>query len=266
MKECNPIDRNDLRISRKDRVLEVGGGHNPTRRADVIVEKFVESNYHRGGNLRIFPHQTFINADAEKMPFKDNEFDYLICNHVLEHAEDPIAFTSELQRVAKRGYIEVPSLIGESLFPKESHKWLCLEIDNKLVMYNKDLFPRIYPNFGTTFLNHLPYQCISLRVFYSSCHQVHTVRYEWRDNIDILVNPENDYYRGFFECAWTDQMRDTIFPYRTKFQDFKTSLKAFFHIVKVSITDRFNTQKNISFEEYEALQHAKNKSDLGNNK
>lgn len=38
MKERNPIDRHDLRINKSDKVLEVGSGHNPTYRANVIVE------------------------------------------------------------------------------------------------------------------------------------------------------------------------------------------------------------------------------------
>lgn len=32
----NPYDRDDLKITKKDRVLEVGSGHNPTFRADVV--------------------------------------------------------------------------------------------------------------------------------------------------------------------------------------------------------------------------------------
>ena len=43
----NPYDRDDLNIGKKDRVLEVGSGHNPTYRADVIVEQYMETNYHR---------------------------------------------------------------------------------------------------------------------------------------------------------------------------------------------------------------------------
>lgn len=72
----NPYDRDDLNIGKKDRVLEVGSGHNPTYRADVIVEQYMETNYHRCGNLKIYPHQDFINANGEVLPFKDKEFDY----------------------------------------------------------------------------------------------------------------------------------------------------------------------------------------------
>ena len=84
----NPYDRDDLNIGKKDRVLEVGSGHNPTYRADVIVEQYMETNYHRCGNLKIYPHQDFINANGEVLPFKDKEFDYVICNQVLEHVEN----------------------------------------------------------------------------------------------------------------------------------------------------------------------------------
>ncbi len=37
----------------------------------------------------VYPHQQFINANGEALPFKDKEFDYVICNQVLEHAENP---------------------------------------------------------------------------------------------------------------------------------------------------------------------------------
>lgn len=99
-------------------MLEIGPGHNPTYRSNVIAEKFIDTNYHRCGDVKIYPHQTFVHADGENLPFKDKEFDYVICNQVLEHVEHPEAFIKELCRIARRGYIETPSLLGEYLFPK----------------------------------------------------------------------------------------------------------------------------------------------------
>lgn len=98
----NPYDRDDLNIGKKDRVLEVGSGHNPTYRADVIVEQYMETNYHRCGNLKIYPHQDFINANGEVLPFKDKEFDYVICNQVLEHVENPADFQSALAKTEQQ--------------------------------------------------------------------------------------------------------------------------------------------------------------------
>lgn len=92
--------------------MEVGPGHNPSHRANVVTEKFTDQNYHRCGDMKIYPHQIFANADGENLPFKDKEFDYVICNQVLEHVENPEKFISEQCRVASRGYMETPSLLG----------------------------------------------------------------------------------------------------------------------------------------------------------
>ena len=101
MKVRTPYDRNDLNIKKSDKVLEVGPGHNPSFRSNVIAEKFVDTNYHRCGDVKIFPHQSFVNADGENLPFKDKEFDYVICNQVLEHAENPELFVKEQSRDRK---------------------------------------------------------------------------------------------------------------------------------------------------------------------
>ena len=48
-----PYDRDNLKRGKKDTVLEVGPGHSPTFRSNVLVDLFVDSNYHRCGNLKI---------------------------------------------------------------------------------------------------------------------------------------------------------------------------------------------------------------------
>ena len=164
-----PYDRDNLKIGKKDKVLEVGPGHSPTFRSNVLVDLFVDSNYHRCGNLKIYPHQQFINANGEALPFKDKEFDYVICNQVLEHAENPAEFIREQCRVAKRGYMETPSLLGEFLFPKKSHKWIILHLDNKLILFEKSRMPGNYENnYGELFLNYLPYQSLTYKLLWYS--------------------------------------------------------------------------------------------------
>ena len=85
----HPLGRQDLRIKRRDKVLEIGPGHDPMFRSDVIADKFPHDDTHRCGKVLIYPHQQFIEADGEQLPFEKDTFDYVICNQVLEHADNP---------------------------------------------------------------------------------------------------------------------------------------------------------------------------------
>tara|TARA_A100001015_G_scaffold174698_1_gene194213 strand:- start:725 stop:1384 length:660 start_codon:yes stop_codon:yes gene_type:complete len=63
-----------------------------------------------------------------KLPFKDKEFDFVICAHVIEHVDDPIFFKKEIERVGKSGYIELPTRLNDNMVfgcDEEifGHKW-----------------------------------------------------------------------------------------------------------------------------------------------
>ncbi len=52
-----------------------------------------------------------IHGDITKLPFKENTFDYILCNHVLEHIENDDLAMKELFRVMKSGgygIVQVP--------------------------------------------------------------------------------------------------------------------------------------------------------------
>lgn len=251
MKTRSPYNRGDLKIKKSDRVVEIGPGHNPSFRSNVIVEKFIETNYHRCGDVKIYPHQTFINADGENLPFKDKEFDYIICNQVLEHAEDPALFIEEHCRVAKRGYMETPSLLGEFLFPKESHKWIILDIDNKLVLLEKSKMPGNYGNnYGELFLNYLPYQSLPYKLLWLTEGDLMLNRYEWKDSIEYIVNPTDDYYLSFFKEPWNKDMVRKLYPTRTSSKEVAKACKALLYLIKEQIKNKFNTHKLITLEEH----------------
>tara|TARA_A100001015_G_C14908839_1_gene679553 strand:- start:162 stop:815 length:654 start_codon:yes stop_codon:yes gene_type:complete len=81
----------------------------------------------------------------QKLPFDDKEFDYVVLSHVLEHVPNIKEFTSELERIAKAGYIELPTKLADNLVigcdeSDVGHKWW-LEFDdvNKQLKYVKKL-------------------------------------------------------------------------------------------------------------------------------
>jgi len=65
-------------------------------------------------NVEVVPYPTTdVLSVLEHLPFKDNVFDYVICNAVLEHVRDPFSAASEICRVLKPGgemFVIVPFL------------------------------------------------------------------------------------------------------------------------------------------------------------
>ncbi|MEN6618390.1 MAG: class I SAM-dependent methyltransferase [Rikenellaceae bacterium] len=252
MKIRNPYSKDSLSLKKSFRVLEIGPGSNPTRRANVLTERYVNDNFHRRGDFKLYPHQTLVQADGENLPFRDGEFDYVICCHVLEHVDNPDKFMQEQFRVAHKGYIETPSLLGEFLAPKISHKWVILEIDNKLVLYEKSKMQyKFDADYGDFFLNYLPYQSVPFRLLMLSRINVTTVRCEWKDSMEFIINPEDEYYSSFFTKRWTPEMVRKIFPETSFSVEFRKFTKALIHLFIDKLTRAANLHKKpISLEEY----------------
>jgi hypothetical protein len=117
-------------------VLDLGSGHKPHPRADVLVDRFLLDNAERSGQAVSLPaERPFIVADACAMPFKEGAFDFVICSHVAEHVEDVDAFCAELNRVTHRGYLETPSRLAETLRHAPNHRWF-VSNHNGLLEFN----------------------------------------------------------------------------------------------------------------------------------
>ena len=116
-------------------VLDIGCGYTANKYANVICDTQDLKSFYKDKN--------FIQLNDKKLPFKDNEFDFVIASHVLEHVEDPIFFLNEIQRVSsKGGYIEVPTKLEDNLVfeNKNDHLWH-LDFDddeNKLLISKKE--------------------------------------------------------------------------------------------------------------------------------
>lgn len=79
--------------------------------ATTLAEFATEDDFYgrAGAPLQNPDGKPLYKCSVEQMPFKDKEFDFVYCSHVLEHVVDPIRACRELMRVARRGYIETPT-------------------------------------------------------------------------------------------------------------------------------------------------------------
>lgn len=62
-----------------------------------------------------------VKADICKLPFKDNVYDFILCNHVLEHIPDDTKAMEELYRVLKPGGIAILQIPQELERAKTFH-------------------------------------------------------------------------------------------------------------------------------------------------
>lgn len=114
-----------------DKVLEIGPGATPYHRSDVFLElnyDSLEERFAQSGHVGILNTSKEIKYyNGDVFPFKDNEFDYVICSHVLEHVDDAGNFLSEIQRVAKKGYLEFPTIYYDFIYNFPEHKLFLME-------------------------------------------------------------------------------------------------------------------------------------------
>ena len=114
-------------------ILDIGCGYNASKFAKVICDVQDLSNHYQD--------KKFIKLTEKKLPFKDKEFDFVIASHVMEHVEDIDFFIKELERVSKKGYIELPTMLEDNLVfeNKKDHLWHMDfdDVENKLLISKK---------------------------------------------------------------------------------------------------------------------------------
>ena len=147
------------------KVLDIGCGYTAHQSATVICDVQDLSQYYKD--------KKFIKLNDGKLPFKDKEFDFVIASHVIEHVEDVDFFINELERVASKGYIELPTILEDNLVfeNKNDHIWHMEfnDIDNELIISKKIQFlePLITVSSAKKFLKYFR-QSLVLELFWEN--------------------------------------------------------------------------------------------------
>jgi hypothetical protein len=127
------------RLAPDDLVLDVGGWAEPFARSDWVIDLLPYATrglYGQPADPRAerFTAATWVVRDVcarEPWPFADDQFAFAVCSHTLEDVRDPVWVCAELQRVARAGYVEIPSRLEEQAFGVQGpwvgwshHRWL----------------------------------------------------------------------------------------------------------------------------------------------
>lgn len=167
-------------------VLEVGSGGNPYCRANVLLDAY-ESTHERHWAPLVTGRPTVLGF-VESLPFKSGCFDFVIASHVLEHSSNPQQFLSELQRVAKAGYIEAPDAFMERINPYKFHRLEITIRENKLIITKKSSW-LIEPDTVELYEDKVK-PLLTTKLIPKNPFAFH-VRYYWENSIDFtVVNPE----------------------------------------------------------------------------
>ena len=112
-------------------VLDVGGWASPFWRADHVLDLMPYETRGLYGPPLQPEKERFSEAtwtigdicDKDPWPYADDQFDFAICSQTLEDVRDPVGVCRELNRVAKAGYIEVPTRLAEQCAGVEGGEW-----------------------------------------------------------------------------------------------------------------------------------------------
>ena len=103
-------------------ILDIGCNIAPVEFAQTVADVQNFSKFYKEKNKK------FVLIKDKNLPFSNNQFDFVYASHVIEHVEDLSFFISELKRISRQGYIELPSILEDNIVlstnSSDDHKWV----------------------------------------------------------------------------------------------------------------------------------------------
>ena len=158
--------------SHKWNILDIGCNQAAVEYAHTVADIQNFSNFYKD--------RKFVLIDTERLPFKDNEFDFVYASHVIEHVDNISFFIEELQRISKKGYIELPTILEDNIVLSDNstkdHKWFFNfdDVENILLVEKKKQLIEPFITHGVLFG--------SLRKNFRSSLVLELI---WEDKIDL---------------------------------------------------------------------------------
>ena len=154
------------------KILDIGCGYRPHKYASVIADTKDFTNFYKA--------KKFVQISGKNLPFKDKEFDFVIASHVIEHVEDFQFFIKELERITSKGYIELPSRLGDNLVfeNKNDHVWW---------FYYDDIFNKLVASERNQLIN--PFITVSMaKLLEGIFKESLTIELAWEEKIEHIID------------------------------------------------------------------------------
>jgi len=154
------------------KILDIGCGYTANKYATEIADQQDLSSFYKG--------KRFVKINEQVLPFKDKEFDFVIASHVIEHVKDFEFFLKELERISNKGYIELPSRLGDNLVFEnlKDHIWWFAYDDIK-----KELVASLKNQMIEPFLS-----VSSAKIFEKFFRESLVIELEWENSIEYTIN------------------------------------------------------------------------------
>ena len=141
---------------------ELGKAGKEAHSVDVVDERVIKKNF------------VFKKIKDENLPFKDNEFDIIVSNHVMAHVDNDDMHLKEVRRVLKKDGIVYLSMLNK-LWPLEPNfnllflSWLPREIADSFVKVSGkgkcyNVRPLVYPKFIKKIKKYFIFDDITIKI------------------------------------------------------------------------------------------------------
>ena len=154
------------------KILDIGCGYRANKNASIIADIQDFSDFYK--------EKEFVKIEGKNLPFKDKEFDFVIASHVIEHIDNFEFFIKELERISSKGYIELPSRLGDNLVfeNKNDHIWwFCFDdVTNQLIASKKNQLIEPFITVSTA------------KLFEEVFRESLVIELAWEEKIDYKIN------------------------------------------------------------------------------